>query len=135
MIKHCICDQEVMENSFSPLCPVTNEISAVLINRQWCSQATKVTVNLAIHYPCVADFCGPITYELKWNAHENPTYAPTGQWHLLSLPYLSYMQLIMTAYETAVSMFATVAVKHSVLSTTKTIILHWQYIWGHESDN
>jgi len=44
---------------------VTKQYKLVLVKGRWCPMTGKVTVGLALHWPCVTDFSGLSTYELN----------------------------------------------------------------------
>ena len=53
---------------------VTQQYNLVPVAGQRCLATGKVTVGLALHWPCVTDFGGLSTYELETEVGEMSTY-------------------------------------------------------------
>ena len=63
------------------------QYNLVPANGRWCLAAGKVTVGLALHWPCVTDNSGFTTYGLNGlrKGDEHPAWTPVRVWHTLPL--------------------------------------------------
>jgi len=71
-------------HTHAPLLP-SNTCNLATVKGRWSPEAGKVTVGLALHWPCVTDFSGLSTYVAHGlrKGDEHPTYTPHGVWHTL----------------------------------------------------
>jgi len=53
-----------MGKLFTHMCLFTKQYNLVRVKQRRCPAAGKVTVGLALHWPCVTDFSGLSTYKL-----------------------------------------------------------------------
>jgi len=85
----CAFTQQSWENCSQTCASVTKQYNWVLVNRQWCPVAQKVTTRVASHWQYVTDFSGLWPKE----GDEQPAYTPHGVWHFSKLACPCWQQL------------------------------------------